>query len=167
MSQDTKPELKKLPKASKGRPSIYSPELATEICTRIASGKSLRTVCSAEDMPATATVFRWLLDEKLKNFKDQYARACEERSEAFIEEILDIADDGSNDFIEDDYQKGKTPGYQLNQENIQRSRLRVDTRKWYASKLKPKKYGDKLDVTSKDEKLDGLVIIKTDDTPRE
>lgn len=145
-----------------GRPTDYNQALAVELCTRIAEGNSLRTVCKADDMPHLSTVFRWLAtsDKGNKEFKDQYARACEERSEAYIEEIFDIADDATNDWMEDNYDKGKTPGYALNGENIQRSRLRVDTRKWYASKLKPKKYGDKLDMTSAGEKLEGLVIVK-------
>lgn len=64
------------------------------------------------------------------------------------EEILDIADDATNDWMADNYDEGKTPGYELNGENIQRSKLRVDTRKWLMAKMKPKRYGDKLDVTT-------------------
>jgi len=59
--------------------------------------------------------------------------------------MLDIADDGRNDWME---RHGKEDaGWQANGENIQRSRVRIDTRKWLASKLKPKKYGDKVDLT--------------------
>ena len=60
--------------------------------------------------------------------------------------IRDIADDGSNDYMEKLDKDGEVIGYSINGENIQRSRLRVDSRKWLASKLLPKKYGDKLDV---------------------
>lgn len=146
--------------------TIYTQELIDKICGMIAGGMSLRRVCEAKDMPDKATVLRWLskLDEDgnyvYPSFRDQYARACEERTEAYVEEIFDIADDAKNDYMEDEYDKGKTPGYTLNGENIQRSKLRVDARKWYASKMKPKKYGDKLDVVSDGEKLEGLVIIK-------
>lgn len=147
--------------AKVGRPTKYSEELALEICQRIALGKSLRTVCKADEMPNISSVLLWL--SKYPEFSIQYAHACEERAEAYVEEIFDIADDATNDYMEDEYMKGKTPGYQLNGENIQRSKLRADVRKWYASKLKPKKYGDKLDMTTGGEKLEGLVIIKNAD----
>lgn len=149
--------------AKLGRPSKYTPELGLKFCERIASGKSLRTVCKDKDMPSPATIFLWMSQNE--DFLKHYARACEERAEAYVEEMFDIADDGRNDFMEDEYMKGKTPGYQLNGENIQRSKLRVDTRKWYVSKIKPKKYGEKLDVTSEGEKLEGLIIIKEKDEP--
>lgn len=99
-------------------------------------------------MPTAALVCRWLADPTNDNFRQQYARACEERSEAFIEEILDIADDGHNDWMETYYPNGDAKGWEENGEAIQRSKLRVEARKWYASKMKPKKYGDKIDVTS-------------------
>lgn len=119
-----------------GRPSDYSQELADRICEELADGKSLRTVCKADDMPDKATVFRWL--RTIKEFCDQYTRAKEESADALTDEMLDIADDGTNDWIETD------SGYSANQEHIQRSRLRIETRKWIAAKLKPKKYGDKV-----------------------
>lgn len=135
--------------ATKGRPSIFTQELADRICEEISMGYSMRTVCKADDMPAPASVYKWLRENKA--FSEQYARACEERSEAMIEDILDIADDGSNDWMEVNAENNQ--GWRINGEALQRSRLRVDTRKWYASKMKPKKYGDKLDVTSDGDKL--------------
>lgn len=105
-----------------GRPSDYSQELADNICAQLAEGISLRTICNADDMPDKSSVFRWLRihDE----FLDQYARAKENSADALLEDMLHIADDTN--------------------EEVQRSRLRVDVRKWAASKLKPKKYGDKV-----------------------
>lgn len=123
-----------------GRPTDYNHELAARICEQLASGMSLRTVCKADDMPNAATVFLWI--QRHKEFCEQYARAKEEAADALAEEILDIADEGSNDWMENN--DPDNPGYKANGEHIQRSRLRVDTRKWYASKLKPKKYGDKV-----------------------
>jgi hypothetical protein len=128
------------------RPSIFTPELGDKICEQIALGKSMRTICESDAMPAISTVFSWFRTNQ--PFLEQYARAKKESTSAHEDYLLDIADDGRNDFMEDNYNKGKTPGYQLNGENIQRSKLRVDTRKWLMSKLEPKKYGDKLDVTS-------------------
>ena len=123
-----------------GRPSDYTQELADQICEQLADGLSLRSVCLAEDMPDKSTVFRWLRTHD--EFRDQYERAKAESADALIDEMLDIADDGSNDWMkrsgkdEEDY-------WVVNGEHVQRSRLRLDARKWIASKLKPKKYGDK------------------------
>ncbi len=126
-----------------GRPSDYTQELADEICSQLAEGVSMRSVCLAEAMPDKSTVFRWI--RTIQEFNDQYARAKEESADALVEEMLDIADDGSNDYMEKLGKDGECIGYQMNGEFVQRSRLRVDTRKWAASKLKPKKYGDKVD----------------------
>lgn len=127
-----------------GRPTKYSQDLADSICEMIAMGYSMRSVSADESMPASSTMFKWLREHT--EFSEQYARACEERSEAMAEDILDIADDGTNDWMEIE-KRGET--YTVaNNEAIQRSRLRVDTRKWLMAKTKPKKYGDKLDMTS-------------------
>jgi hypothetical protein len=128
----------------KGRPEIWSQELADAVCFKIAHGYSLRTVCKDEDLPGMTTIFKWLRERE--DFAKQYARATEERTEALAEDILDIADDGSNDFMT--IQKGDMTYEVENKEVTNRSRLRVDTRKWLMSKMKPKKYGEKLDLTS-------------------
>jgi len=94
-------------------------------------------------MPHKRTVKRWLAEKP--SFQEQYARAKEEMAEHFAEEILEIADDGSNDWIERELETGNVINV-ANHEHIARSRLRVDTRKWLMSKLLPKKYGEKLDV---------------------
>lgn len=96
-------------------------------------------------MPCAATVFNWL--RRHKEFVEQYEKAKEEQADALAEDILDIADDGTNDWMEREVGEGEgNTGWKLNGEHVQRSRLRVDARKWIASKLKPKKYGDKSDV---------------------
>lgn len=118
-----------------GRHSDYTQELADTICERISTGESLRSICKAADMPNIATVFRWLANNK--SFSDQYARAREEQAEALADEIVQIADDGLNDTYVDENGNQRT-----DQDVIARSRLRVEARKWVASKLKPKKYGD-------------------------
>lgn len=127
-----------------GRPSDYTQELADKICSQLAEGISLRTVCLAEDMPSKTTVFSWLRTHP--EFLAQYARAKEESADAMAEEILDIADDGTNDWMT--MKIGGKETEVPNNEVLQRSRLRVDTRKWIMSKMKPKKYGEKYDVTS-------------------
>lgn len=128
-----------------GRPEEYTPELSDIICERLAAGESMRSISQDDNMPCRATMFSWM--RKHEEFLNQYARAKEESADAFVEEILDIADDGSNDWMERKDAEGEIIGWQLNGEHVQRSKLRVDTRKWAASKLKPKKYGDKIDHT--------------------
>lgn len=128
-----------------GRPSEYTQEKADLICERLAIGMSLRSVCLQEDMPAPATVFKWMRTNQ--EFLKQYEKAKQESSDAMAEDIQDIADESANDYIEITRDDGTTYT-KLNQENIQRSRLRVDTRKWLMAKMKPKKYGDKLDLTN-------------------
>lgn len=134
------------------RPTDFTPELATEICKRISEGESLRAVCRDKEMPNRSTVHYWLLDPLKKEFYDQYEAACNIRAENMFDELEEIADDGSNDYMERENADGGT--YTVtNTEHIQRSRLRVDVRKWYLSKVLPKKYGDKLDLTSDNKAL--------------
>jgi len=133
-----------------GRPTIYTPELADKICAALANGKSMRTICLDAGMPARETLFAWIRTNN-EGFSDQYAKAKAECSDALVEEILDIADDGANDWMET--HDPKNPGWRFNGEHFQRSRLRVDTRKWIASKMKPRKYGEKMDVTSDGERI--------------
>lgn len=128
-----------------GRPSDFSAEMADRVIEGLVSGKSLRTVCAAEDMPNLSTVIRWLADDSKKDFRLQYAHAREVQAEIYAAETIAIADDGSNDTYQTE------DGEAVNHDVIARSRLRVDARKWYASKLAPKKYGDKLAVHGDDE----------------
>ena len=74
----------------RGRPSIYTPEVAAEICERMAAGESLRSICRSEDMPKESTVRLWALDNR-EGFYPQYARAMETRMEGLADEILEIA----------------------------------------------------------------------------
>jgi hypothetical protein len=128
-----------------GRPTKYTQELADLICERLALGESMRSVCRDDAMPAVSSVFKWIREND--EFSAQYAKAKEESSDALFEELLEIADDGTNDWMQKN--DPENPGYTLNGEHIQRSRIRLDTRKWALSKLKPKRYGDRIqqDVT--------------------
>lgn len=138
-----KPKAKPAPKAKPtGRPSSFTIKVGDIICERLSEGESLRSICSTEDMPNKSTVFRWLA--KHEAFRDQYARAREIQADALFDEILDIADNASNDWMEREGDGNE--GWVLNGEHMQRSRLRVDARKWMAGKLRPKVYGEKLDI---------------------
>ena len=120
-----------------GRPSKYTEEITDDICERLAGGESLVSICKDENMPSKSTVFNWL--DEHKAFLDKYVRAREAQADHLADEIIAIADDGLNDTYEIE------PGVRgVNHDVIARSRLRVDARKWMASKLAPKKYGDKV-----------------------
>lgn len=128
------------------RPSEFSQETADRICGQLIEGKSLRTICVADEMPSASTVCRWLA--QFPAFREQYAHAREAQADTLTDEMLDIADDGTNDWMEKKNTQGDVTGVEYNGDAVQRSRLRIDTRKWYASKLAPKKYGDKLDIST-------------------
>jgi hypothetical protein len=100
---------------------IPTPELLESICEQIANGKSLRRICSDAGMPSVSTVCNWLGEDAA--FAKRYARAREQQSDHFVDEMVEIAD---------------------NAEDAQKARLQIDTRKWIASKMRPKVYGDKL-----------------------
>lgn len=118
-----------------GRPSEYTEDRAEAICEALADGKSLVQVCDQEGMPSRETVRRWLKAD-LHGFRAKYAHAREQQAVALADEILQIADDGTNDTQTDE--EGRVI---VNHDHINRSRLRVDARKWLASKLLPKVYG--------------------------
>ncbi|HEK3222745.1 ubiquitin carboxyl-hydrolase [Proteus sp. G2639] len=124
-----------------GRPSDYMPETAHDICSKLAEGESLRSVCRRPGMPSKATVFRWLSENA--EFRDQYAKATEQRADALFEEILEIADDVLPDSAE-----------------VAKAKLRIDTRKWSLARMSPKKYGDKVtqEITGAD---GGAIQIET------
>ena len=127
-----------------GRPSSFTQEVADTMCERIADGESLRSICLDEEMPSKTTVMRWLASNEL--FRDQYARAREMQADALFDEILDIADDGDNDWMERKGEDGQSLGWRENGEALRRSALRVDARKWMAGKLQPKKYSEKMQM---------------------
>lgn len=122
-----------------GRPSEYNTDVAAQICAQLVEGKSLRSICRQEDMPGLTTVFKWLKD--FPDFANQYACAREAQADTLADEITDIADDSANDYYDRPLKDGETERV-VDTEHINRARLRVDARKWIASKLKPKKYGD-------------------------
>lgn len=127
-----------------GRPTIFTEELALTICERIANGESLRKICEDKEMPARRTIHEWILDGKHKEFSHQYELACNTRADNMFDELVNIADTTTGE--------------------VQRDRLRVDTRKWYLSKIMPKKFGDKVDVTSDGKAIEGNTIILADFT---
>lgn len=132
------------------RPTDYNAEIATRICQELAEGRSLRSICRGDEMPGASTVFRWL--EEQEAFREQYARAREWQAESLMDEILEIADDASQDT-----EYGES-GAKPNSEWISRSRLRVDSRFKLMGQLAPKKYSKKLDLTSGGDKMQVATI---------
>ena len=123
---------------TRGRRSAFTNELGEAICSAIADGVSLRAVLARPGMPSKSMVMRWLADERYIEFRDQYACAREDLADKLADEILQIADDGSKDTFLD-----ANGNVKVNHDVIARARLQIDARKWLASKLAPKKYGDR------------------------
>ena len=145
------PTTKKVPPAKKaarpGQPSAYTPELAAKVCEHIANGLSLRAIAAIPDMPATSTIMAWL-DGARPEFSEQYARAREAQADKMAEDIIAIADEECTMIRASKHGlDGDDDGMQevvFDTTAVARNRLRVDARKWLASKLAPKKYGDKI-----------------------
>lgn len=129
------------------------------ILLEIEEGASLRSILRREDMPNQNTFFEWLHNDEEKS--KQYARATEKRADVIFEEILEIADETSRDTIYTD--KGETP----NSEWMQRSRLRVDARKWMLGKMNPKKYGDKIQTEHSGEIKSTIISLGNGINPNE
>lgn len=109
--------------ARTGRPSDYSPNIADLICERLMDGESLRSICADENMPSKATVCRWLAAHD--EFRDQYARAREAQADVMDDLILDVAN-------------------ACKPETATADKVKISAYQWRASKLQPKKYGDRI-----------------------
>lgn len=148
--------------------STYTDGVASIILERIADGESLKAICEDEGMPSKSTVFKWLSEND--TFSDMYVRAREIQADALFDDILTIADDGRNDWMERKDAEDENMGWRENGEALQRSRLRIDARKWMAAKLRPKKYGERmqtdLDLTNSDGSLAALIMAGVDGRTR-
>lgn len=116
----------------------YSREVGTRICELIADNYRLTQIAAMEDMPSRQSIWNWLAEHE--DFRLMYEKARDELYSHMADELLEIADDAKNDWVEREY------GKEFDKEHAMRSRLRVDTRKWLMSKILPKKFGDKLEV---------------------
>lgn len=139
------------PKHPGGRPSIYTPELAARICKLVATHPyGLRKLCKMHDwLPNQDTINEWRFD--YPEFSGQYTQAKIQQAELLAEDCTDIADNDEHDTMlnKDGYET-------FNSEYVARSRLRIDTRKWLASKLVPRIYGDKKELEEEKEKNEEL-----------
>lgn len=139
----------------------FSQDQADKLCELIAiSEVGIHRLLKDNDLPSWKVISEWL--HLYPSFVTQYARAREAQADFLAGRILEISDDSSRDTIQTE------DGPIQNHEWVNRSRLRVDARKWMASKLAPKVYGDKLDVTSKGNELkQTTVIVKDEQTKRD
>lgn len=108
-----------------GAPTSYTPELAERICKLLMEGMSLRAICKEDGIPHIATVLAWL--HRHPEFNEQYARAREVQAEVMAEDIIMYADTATEEAG-----------------SVAKARLQVDARKWYASKVATRRFGDKI-----------------------
>jgi hypothetical protein len=112
------PEPRKL-----GRPSSYSEQTANDILAMIESGMTLTTICNLPDMPHISTIYDW--QDSNPEFAERYSRARTRQADTLASRVIDEAMTSSDAPI---------------------GRLRMDALKWFASKMSPKKYGDKVEL---------------------
>ena len=131
-----------------GRPlpglEVYTPEIVAEMCERIMDGEALGHICRDTHMPARKTVYIWLRDKP--EFYEKYLQAKRIQMEHYVEEVIEISDDTSQDLLDMPAKDGKPAFKIMNKAKIYRDQLRVNTRKWIASKLSPMLYGDKAQI---------------------
>jgi hypothetical protein len=125
--------------------STCIPSVQNEICEWIASGKSLRSYCNQDGKTPFNTVLGWLRDDNNEDFRAKYARARELQAEVMADELMDIADKDKPDQLV-----------------LQHDKMKIETRQWIASKLLPKKYGNKLEYEDVSKQQRKLVIITSD-----
>lgn len=133
-------------KRKTGRPTDYTKDMADKICEKIANGRSLRSICAEDGVPPMKTIYRWL--EANEEFRHQYARARDKQADYFAEEIIEIADSAEAESAA-----------------VSKAKLQIDARKWAASKIAPKKYGNKqeIDVKSSDGSMRPTVRLDADE----
>jgi hypothetical protein len=137
------------------RPTIRTNELEDDILSRIACGESLRGICAENGMPNISTVIRWLAADE--DFARKYTRAREMQAEILADEMLDIADNDKSDRIDIKDKDGNIIRTEQNNVAVARSKLKLEQRRWWAEKLRPKVYGNKVAVGGADD----MPAIKT------
>lgn len=114
--------------ANMGRPTLYSDELADDICERLVEGESLASICRSESMPRISTVYLWLRTKP--DFLAAYTRARDDQGDTDADKIGDVQDRVLRGEID--------PAA---------ARVAIDALKWTAARRQPKKYGDKIETT--------------------
>lgn len=134
----------------------FKQETFDAICNEIAqSNKGLKHICLKHKV-STVAFYSWI--QKYDTLLNKYTRAREQQADYLADEIIEISDDSSNDIKLIENKRGKQIEVE-NTEFVNRSKLRVEARKWVAAKLKPKKYGEKIDFTTGGEKLQNTIDL--------
>jgi predicted secreted protein len=129
-------------KPKTGRPSKYTKEIAQSICEQLSEGIPLREICRQDGMPAWRTIYDWMYKDEALSAAIAHARDL--GYDSLAEECLDIADDANNDWMERIDKEGRSTGWIVNGEHVQRSKLRIETRLKLLAKFNPKKYGESM-----------------------
>lgn len=151
---------KKSSTSSKKRATVFNQKVADNILASIANGKSVRSVCEKAPAPTRTMFYKWIRENE--QFRKDYERAIELRSDHIAEEILQIADDTANDYVQT-VGDNDLPIFVQNNVKVQRDRLRIDSRKWLLARMSPKKYGDHLKVDA-DNNHSGAIKIVFDES---
>jgi len=118
-----------------GADTSYNEAVATEVLDRLADGQTMKAICREPGMPSARTVKRWAAED-VNGFADRYDRARKLQADALFDESIDISNEEFIDSVE-----------------VQAAKLKIDTRRWFIGKLYPEKYGEKVEITSRTEKL--------------
>ena len=128
-----------------GRPTIRTEKNRVAILTLVSQAKSLREIAGMDGMPSRDSIALWLAEDA--KFSDQYRRAWEASADVDFEEMYEIVDNGTNDWMEKQDRHGNFVGWRINGESVARSALRFKQRQWAAARKAPKKYGQAVDLT--------------------
>ncbi len=139
----TKPITDRPLKKAGRKPMDYDERIAGEVCERLSQGETLRAICEDSALPSHQTIYRWVA--ATPTFRAAYARARELQMDSWADDIIEIVDDASGDYVDRIGKNGETERV-IDPESVQRSRLRVDGRKWLMARLAPKRFGDKVAV---------------------
>jgi len=144
-----------------GKHPSYTLDMAIRVCEAISESQiGIKKLCLENDwMPSATTIKKWVREDAKEYESDKegfatlYARAKEDQADVIFDEMIDIADDKTEDTITTEF------GLQGNSVAVARARLQIDTRKFISAKLKPKKYGDKLDLTTDGKEIQSLIPV--------
>jgi len=137
-----------------GHPTVYTAELADHLLRELANGRTLTDICDDEGMPCHATVRNWVLEDR-EGFAARFSRARCFGYQAMSDRIIDIADDGRNDW-QVRHRKDGTTELVIDHENIKRSRLRCDARRWNLATTLPKLYAEQTESLVKYDPNDSI-----------
>lgn len=116
-----------------GAPTKYTRQLADAVCSRLAGGESLRAICRDPDMPSRETVRLWREGQRNADeaFAGRYARAQDEKADLYAEQVL---------------VESRAALTAKSTHEVQARKLMADNLKWTASRMLPRRWGDKVEL---------------------